>query len=166
MLIFTIGHAVYIAVKIYLLGHQIGWLILDTNLMEESLKNLMEKIEAISNKLQKNIGIGLEVLRPISYNDTLLVACKNLGIFCVLWDIYSRDQREIGTNDIVRRVKSLSQKGSIILFNVEGRYTTGAVSILLENFKEDKVTIVPLSGLLHKEKYKITSSGEQIKRGE
>lgn len=154
--------------KIYLSGHQIGWLAFgEKNMDELTLKYITERIEDVSLQLEQNIGVGLEVLRPQKgHNDTLLVASKNLGIHCVLWDVDSNSTREIGIDDIVQRVKLGSQKGSIVLFSSEGKYTIDAVSILLHDFREDNVGLVPLKELLYKDKYQINTQGEQIKRGD
>lgn len=152
--------------KIYLSGHQIGWLAFGENHIDQlTMKYITQKIEEISLQLEQNIGVGLEVLRPEKdYNDTLLVTCKNLKIHCVVWDVNSNDNKEIGINDIVQRVKLGSQKGSIILFNSEGKYTLEAVSILLKDLRDDNIALVSLNNLLYKDKYDITIDGEQVKK--
>lgn len=147
-------------------NHQVALLIAFDE-AQQSLKyeEIVTRIEGVISLLQTNHKIDLDVLRPYPvYNDNLILACNDLGLKPIMWDIDSNDEKNISINDVVQRVNLSWGNGSIILFSGNGDFTSQAIGILIDNFLESGVEIVRLDELLYQEKYYINNLGEQIRK--
>ena len=65
-------------------------------------------------------------------------------------------------DEMVQRVTSKVQNGSIVLFHNGAQNTPAALPKILEKLQADGYTIVPISELILTENYKIDNTGKQI----
>ncbi len=125
--------------------------------MISQIKNCNDKIEKITAK------------RPIlfrapygDYDNSVLEAVKSQGMYCIQWDVDSLDWKDKTADEIVERVTSKVQPGSICLFHNAAKNTPEALPRLIEKLQSDGYTLKPISELIYKENYTINVEGRQI----
>ncbi|HBS94033.1 MAG TPA: hypothetical protein DEA85_08455 [Firmicutes bacterium] len=91
----------------------------------------------------------------------MLSTIAGLSYYAIQWDVDSLDWKERGIEDIVLRVTEKTRPGSIILFHNNGKYTAAALPLVLQNFKERNLHVVPISQLIFYESYIIDHEGRQ-----
>jgi peptidoglycan/xylan/chitin deacetylase (PgdA/CDA1 family) len=150
---------------ILLEGHQIGLLAFNNRNIESMTPNqIIEELKNISQTFQGIGGERIEIVRTLEYKGTVSAACKTLGIKYILWDVDSKDVKEVGVNDIVERINYHVKGGSIVVFNTSYKYTFPAIRMLLESSLIDEYQIVSLKELLYHDNYYINSFGEQVRK--
>lgn len=122
---------------------------------------LTSSISAIENITGKKV----ELFRPPygDYNDKVISVTKRLGLFPIQWSVDSIDWKDISAKEIVKRVVSKTESGSIILCHNQGLHTAEALPYVLSNLKEKGYEFLPIGNLIYKQNYKINSLGVQIK---
>lgn len=133
-----------------------------------SKKECIDEIMQVHKKVKALTGKEMQLFRPPygDYNDTLIKATKECGYYCIQWDVDSLDWKDYGTDSIIKTVlnhKNLG-KGSIILFHNGAKYTPAALEGIIIGLKKKGYEIVPISQLIHKEKYTMDQTGRQIKK--
>ena len=123
----------------------------------QQLQNCNEKIEAIT-------GVSPKLFRPPygDYDNAVLEATESLGMYTIQWDVDSLDWKNPSVDEMVQRVTSKVQNGSIVLFHNGAQNTPAALPKILEKLQADGYTIVPISELILTENYKIDNTGKQI----
>lgn len=97
-----------------------------------------------------------------SYNNTLIEACEELGFYCIQWDVDSIDWKTNATaDDVVNRVLSKVQSGSIILMHNNSQVIIDVLPRVIEALLEQGYTFVPVSQLIHLDNYTIDANGRQ-----
>ena len=83
-------------------------------------------------------------------------------MYTIQWDVDSLDWKNPSVDEMVQRVTSKVQNGSIVLFHNGAQNTPAALPKILEKLQADGYTIVPISELILTENYKIDNTGKQI----
>ena len=128
---------------------------------EEIEKELNSSISAI----EKITGKKVELFRPPygDYNDKVISVAERVGVYPIQWSVDSIDWKDISAKEIVKRVVSKTESGSIILCHNQGLHTAEALPYVLSNLKEKGYEFLPIGNLIYKQNYKINSFGVQIK---
>ena len=79
----------------------------------------------------------------------------------IQWDVDSLDWKEIPADEIISRVTSKVQPGSIVLFHNAALHTPEALPAILENLIQNGYTLVPISQLILSGSYTIDHTGRQ-----
>ena len=80
----------------------------------------------------------------------------------IQWDVDSLDWKDPTVEQMVERVTSHVQNGSIVLFHNGATNTPAALPTILERLQSDGYAIVPISELVLKDNYTIDNTGKQI----
>lgn len=96
-----------------------------------------------------------------SYNDNALTLCNELGYRVVQWDVDSVDWKEMGREQEYSRVIKKVQKGSIILFHNNAKYTPENLSRIIKELREQGYEFKKIEELLYKNEYFINKEGVQ-----
>lgn len=97
------------------------------------------------------------------YNDNVIMAAEELGMYTIQWDVDSLDWKNPGKEAIINRVVEKCKNGSIILMHNGTEQTANALPEMIKKLKEKGFTFVPTSELIYREGYIIDNAGMQIK---
>ena len=127
--------------------------------MELELTTSMEKITAITGK-------KVELFRaPFgSYNNTMLNITKELGLTTIQWDVDTLDWKGLTGTQILDRVMSKVQNGSIILCHNNSDNILDALRLMLDRLTTAGYKITSGGDLIIKEDYYIDHAGVQRKK--
>ena len=119
-----------------------------------------DKIEAVT-------GIRPTLFRcPYGeYDDHVLQALSDMGMKTIQWDVDSLDWKELSASEILQRVKSGVQPGSIVLFHNAAKHTPEALPSVIEYLLQNGYSIVPVSELLLQGDYEMDHTGRMCRPG-
>jgi len=131
-----------------------------------------------SSQIQNEISTSLDVLQNLTgtrpalfrapygeYSDAVLSAAANNNLQTIGWNVDARDWQDLSSYDIVNRVMTMSEAGSIIRLHNDGRNTAAALGGIIQGLKNRGLSIVPVSELIHTTNYTIDQTGRQHKAG-
>ena len=120
-------------------------------------------LNACNDKIEAVTGVRPTLVRlPYGdYDDASIRAVRSLGMEPIQWDVDSLDWKEIPAQEIVRRVTSRVQPGSIVLFHNAALHTPEALPEILEKLLQEGYTFVPISQLILTGNYTIDHTGRQ-----
>lgn len=123
----------------------------------------MAELQACNEKIASVTGITPTLFRPPygDYDNTTLTSVENCSMYAVQWDVDSLDWKNPTVEQMVERVTTKVQNGSIVLFHNGAENTPEALPLILEKLQADGYAIVPVSELILKENYTIDGTGKQ-----
>lgn len=123
-----------------------------------------EELLSCNDKIAKITGETPTLFRPPygDYSNEVLDCAKNCGMQTIQWDVDSLDWKDPTVEQMVERVTSHVQNGSIVLFHNGATNTPTALPTILERLQSDGYAIVPISELVLKDNYTIDNTGKQI----
>lgn len=133
-----------------------------------SAAQMAAEIQACNEKIAAITGVTPKLLRPPygDYNNTLVETLKNMGMYCIQWDVDSLDWKDLSAEEITKRVTSRVKNGSIVLFHNAAKHTPEALpTILDELINKQGYTIVPISQLIYDGVYEGDHEGRQHPAG-
>jgi len=127
-------------------------------------KEIKEELTVNINIIQNITGEKPNLFRPPYgyYNNNLIEACEELGLFCIEWSVDSLDWKGLSASEISGRVSSKVEKGSIVLFHNNSDNIIDGLKLVLEHFKLNKMQVEPIGNLIYKDNYTINNQGKQI----
>ncbi|MGN0452952.1 MAG: polysaccharide deacetylase family protein [Ruminococcus sp.] len=116
--------------------------------MATELKDCNEKIEAITGK-------PTTLFRPPygDYNNAVVKAVKAQNMYCVQWDVDSLDWKDPTPAQMIERITSKIQNGSIILMHNGAKNTPEALPQIIDAVRAKGFEFVPISEILIKGDY-------------
>ena len=128
-----------------------------------SAQEITADLEACNDKIQAVTGVRPTLVRlPYGdYDDKSVNAVRSIGMEPIQWDVDSLDWKEIPADEIVSRVTSRVQPGSIVLFHNAALHTPEALPEILETLIREGYTFVPISQLILTGEYTIDHTGRQ-----
>lgn len=129
-------------------------------------QKINEEIENCNKKLEKITGDKVTLLRAPSgdYTNESLEVAKSLGMETIQWNIDSLDYRGLTVDEIVERVVSPIENGSIILFHNGVDNTAEALDTILTTLSARGYSFVSVNDLIYKGNYYIDHTGKQHKQ--
>ena len=125
---------------------------------------IREEIKGCNDKIEAVTGVRPTLFRgPYGeYNNTVIDEAQAQGMLTLQWDVDSLDWKNLSAEDIVERVVSRVQPGSIMLFHNGAKNTPEALPQVREKLQAQGYRFVKASELVYKENYTIDHSGKQI----
>ncbi|MBQ9414138.1 MAG: polysaccharide deacetylase family protein, partial [Clostridia bacterium] len=132
---------------------------------ELSKDQMIAELTACNDKIEAVTGVRPLLHRPPygDYSDTLIDAVESLGMYTIQWDVDSLDWKEIPADEIVSRVTSRVQSGSIVLFHNAALHTPEALPAIIEALQAQGYTFLKVSDMIYRDGYTINHEGRQIK---
>lgn len=133
-----------------------------------SSERIIEDINACNDKIEALTGIRPTLIRcPFGeYDDHVISAIRSIGMEPIQWDVDSLDWKGISAKEIVQRVTTKVENGSIVLFHNAGEHTPEALPQILEYLLCEGYEIVPVSEILLQCEYYLDHTGRQCVKGE
>lgn len=151
--------------KIYDAGHEIGNHGYSHNdLPGMNYESIVLDIQKCNETVRSITGHSPTLLRAPSgaYDNKTISAAESLGMTTIQWDVDSVDWKNISADEIIERVTSKVQKGSIIQLHTGTDFTSQALPQILEFLQENNYKCVTVSGLIHHSNYVINRNGMQL----
>lgn len=128
---------------------------------ELSLEDMRDEIMSCNEKIEALTGKSPTLFRPPygDYNNDVVGAVKNCGMYCIQWDVDSLDWKDLSAADITERVTSKLQNGSIVLLHNGATNTPEALPAIIEGIKAQGYELVPISELVPEGKYTTDHEG-------
>ena len=129
-----------------------------------SADQIKAQLDSCNRKIEAITGVRPDLFRPPygDYNDSVVSAVRNCGMYTIQWDVDSLDWKDPAPEDITARVLKRVQPGSIVLFHNAAKNTPAALPGVIEGLIQKGYTIVPVSQLILRENYTMDHTGRQI----
>lgn len=130
-----------------------------------SKQEIKEEILNCNEKLEGIIGEKVTLLRAPSgdYTNQSIEVANSLKMYTIQWDVDSLDYTKISVDEIVNRVVSRVQNGSIVLFHNGVENTAPALDIILTELEKQGYSFVSVNDLIYKDNYYLDHTGRQHK---
>lgn len=124
--------------------------------MRAELKNVSDKIETLTGKRPT-------LFRPPygDYNNQVVTVSRAEGYECVQWSVDSLDWKNRGVSDLIKRATTGVKGGDIVLFHNDSQYIVDALPSVLESYRQQGLTLVPVGELLLDGPYTLDVQGKQ-----
>ena len=128
-----------------------------------STEEIIADINACNDKIEAITGVRPTLIRcPYGeYDDHVIAAIRSIGMEPIQWDTDSLDWKDLTASQILKRIKDKAGSGSICLFHNAALHTPEALPSILEYFKTNGYTVVPISELLLEGEYYLDHTGKQ-----
>lgn len=122
--------------------------------MAKEIKNCNDKIEELTGKRPT-------LLRPPygDYNNQVVKAVKEQGMYCIQWDIDSLDWQDPTPQQMVERITSKLTSGSIILMHNGAKNTPEALPQIIDAVRAQGYEFVPISEIILQGNYTTDHEG-------
>lgn len=131
-----------------------------SKLTESKIK---EELKGASDSVETLTGVRPTLFRPPygDYNNRVISVTRADGYECIQWSVDSLDWKNRGAQEIVDRTTKKITGGDIVLFHNDSQYIVQALPIVLESYKTQGLTVVPVSELLLTGQTAVDSQGRQ-----
>ena len=111
---------------------------------------ILSELQTMSDNAQALTGVRPTLFRPPygDYNNAVVRTARAAGYEVVQWSVDSLDWKNKGTEDLVRRATRNVQSGDIVLFHNDSKYIVEALPAILEHYRQQGLSVVPVSQLL------------------
>ena len=126
---------------------------------------IIADVNACNDKIAAITGVRPTLIRcPYGeYDDHVIAAIRSIGMEPIQWDVDSLDWKDLSGAEITKRVTGKVQSGSICLFHNAALHTPEALPSILEYFKNNGYTVVPISKILLEGEYYMDHTGKQCR---
>ena len=128
-----------------------------------SANEVVADLNACNDKIEKVTGTRPTLVRlPYGdYDDNSINAVRSIGMEPIQWDVDSLDWKDLAASEIVQRVTSKVQPGSIVLFHNAALHTPEALPSIIQSLLQEGYTFVPISQIILIGEYTIDHTGRQ-----
>lgn len=132
-----------------------------------SESGIIANLGACNDKIEAVTGVRPTLFRcPYGeYDDHVIKTVNSVGMTAVQWNIDSLDWKDLSAKEIVKRVTSSMESGSIVLFHNAAKHTPEALPGIIEYLLSEGYEIMPVSEILLKGEYEIDHAGKQWPKG-
>ena len=125
--------------------------------MIREINNANKKIETVTGKRPTLFRAPYG-----EYNDMLVEAVKECGMYCIQWDVDSLDWKNRSVERIHDKVTGKTLPGSIVLFHNAALNTPASLPSVIETLTDRGYKFLRVSELIYKDNYTIDYTGKQI----
>ena len=128
-----------------------------------SADEVVADLNACNDKIEQVTGVRPTLVRlPYGdYDDNSVNAVRSIGMEPIQWDVDSLDWKDLAAGEIIQRVTSKVQPGSIVLFHNAALHTPEALPTIIQTLLQDGYTFVPISQIILSGAYTIDHTGRQ-----
>ena len=128
-----------------------------------SAGEVVADLNACNDKIEAVTGVRPTLVRlPYGdYDDSSINAVRSAGMEPIQWDVDSLDWKDLSAGEIVQRVTSKVQPGSIVLFHNAALHTPEALPTIIQTLLREGYTFVPISQIVLPGEYTIDHTRRQ-----
>lgn len=151
---------------IYDAGHEIGNHS-DTHrdMSKLSQEEIVKDISACNSRIEKLTGFTPELFRAPSgsYDNKTISAAESLKMYSIQWDTDSLDWQKKSEEEIVSRVVSKADNGSIILMHTGTEHTADAIEHIIDSLSK-RFSFVTVGELIYRDNCSVNpNNGKQYR---
>lgn len=130
-----------------------------------SYEEIKADIVRCNEEIEKCIGVAPTLVRAPSgdYTNDAINAAESLSMQTIQWSVDSLDWQGVSVEEMVKRVTSATENGSILLFHNDVKNTPEALRQILAILSERGYQFVTVEDLIYKEDFRIDATGKQHK---
>lgn len=143
-------------------GHEIGnHSATHPHMASLSADQIRFELQSTHDLIKETCGQEASLFRPPfgEYSNSVIENAEAVGYQTIQWSVDSLDWRPLSTDEIVRRVTTRVEPGSIVLFHNNGEHTPDALRRILQFCEQEGYQVVPISELLLQGDYYIDANG-------
>ena len=120
------------------------------------------EISACNEKIEKLTGHCPTLFRPPygDYDNMVVNTVKNMGMYCVQWDVDSLDWKDPSPEQLAQNVLKKVTDGSIVLMHNGAKNTPAALPSIIEGIQDKGFEIVLIKDLIPEGEYFTDVQGE------
>lgn len=113
-------------------------------------EKIRQELRIMSDHAQALTGVRPTLFRPPygDYNNDVILTARAEGYVTVQWSVDSLDWKNRGVEDLISRATRQVKSGDIVLFHNDSKYIAEALPAILKSYREQGLTVVPISQLL------------------
>lgn len=121
-----------------------------------------KEITACNEKIKALTGKAPTLFRPPygDYDNMVVNTVKNMGMYCVQWDVDSLDWKDPSPEQMTKTVLDKVKDGSIVLMHNGAKNTPAALPGIIEGIKDKGFEIVLIKDLIPEGEYYTDVQGE------
>jgi polysaccharide deacetylase family sporulation protein PdaB len=129
-----------------------------------SPEQIREEIEITGAAIEAITGVKPNLFRPPfgAYDNKVIDTLESMGYKVIQWSVDSLDWKEISADQIVERVLSRIEPGSIVLFHNDAVHVEEYLPRILEELAAQGYEVVPIGQLIYWDNYHMDHTGKQI----
>lgn len=126
---------------------------------------MQQELELSINTIKSIINKDIKLFRSPygAYNNTSINVATNLGLQTIQWDVDTLDWKGLSAGEMVKRVSSKVQNGSIILCHNNSDNIIDGLRLILDYLTSSGYKVVSVGDLVYKDNYTIDHAGVQHK---
>jgi polysaccharide deacetylase family sporulation protein PdaB len=130
-----------------------------------SPEKIEEEVKLTEETIKMLTGKESDLFRPPfgAYDNKVIDALEGLGYKIIQWSVDSLDWKEISKDQIVERVVTSIEPGSIVLFHNDAAHVEEYLPEILEKIISKGYEIIPIGDLIYRDDYHMDHTGKQIK---
>ena len=129
-----------------------------------SREQMTEELKSTEATIERLTGVKPYLFRPPfgAYNNAVIETSEAAGYKVIQWSVDSLDWKELPAQDIIKRVISRVEPGSIVLFHNHALYVEDYLPPIIEALQKEGYQIVPVGELIYRDDYHMDNTGKQI----
>ena len=126
-------------------------------------EKIRQELRQMSDNVEKITGARPVLFRPPygDYNNDVVLTARAEGYEVIQWSVDSLDWKNRGAQDLISRATKNVHSGDIVLFHNDSQYILDALPEILKSYREQGLTVVPISHLLLSGETTIDAQGRQ-----
>lgn len=152
--------------SIFEAGHEIGGHSYSHSMYSKlSKEEISEDTEKCSREISAITGKTPTLMRFPSgdYNELAVKSVREMNLQPIQWSVDSLDWQGLSKDEIIKRVVTKTENGSIILFHNDVKNTDAALDEILTKLESKGYSFVGVSELIYESPYRIDAQGKQFK---
>ena len=111
---------------------------------------IRQELATMADHAQALTGIRPTLFRPPygDYSNDVVLTAREEGYQVIQWSVDSLDWKNKGVEDLIARATRNVKSGDIVLFHNDSQYIVEALPTILKSYREQGLTVVPVSQLL------------------
>ncbi len=129
-----------------------------------STEQIRKEIEDVGRSIEDITGVRPNLFRPPfgAYDNKVIETLEDMDYKVIQWSVDSLDWKEISADEIVERVLSQIEPGSIVLFHNDATHVEEYLPRILDELTTQGYEVVPIGQLIYQDNYHIDHAGKQI----
>lgn len=128
-----------------------------------SRDKIAQELETMSANVEKITGQRPALFRPPygDYNNDVVLTARENGYEVIQWSVDSLDWKNKGVQPLIDRATKNVKSGDIVLFHNDSQYIVDALPAVLKKYREQGLTVGPVSQVLLPGQTTIDPQGKQ-----
>lgn len=113
-------------------------------------EKIRKELDVMAENVNTVAGVRPTLFRPPygDYNNDVVLTAREAGYEVIQWSVDSLDWKNKGVQPLIDRATQHVKSGDIVLFHNDSQYIADALPAILKSYRNQGLTVVPISELL------------------